>query len=547
VTVNFPAGDLIINGKRIRSEKTLPVISPSTEEIVGEISAASEKEVALAVEAAAEAFKEWKLVSLKHRLGYIGKFRNELLKRIDELAYIDAAEAGHPLGVGVGEVCYAAMIAKYYEKFAADFLKEEKMPSSYPFNLISQFRKSYRVFEPLGVIGIISPWNIPIILSLAHIIPSLAAGNTVVFKPSMYSTFVSLKLCEIFEEVGLPPGVLNVVTGSGEETGIYLTSANVQKISFTGSGAAAVSVLENCAKNLTPASMELGGCDAMIVLKDANLDNAASAAVFGTFWNSGQICIASKRLMVDNQIKDEFLKKILTRVKKLRVGDPLLRDTDIGPLINRAAVEKTDNFVKDAVLKGAKIEIGGKKIEGKGFFYEPTVLSKLNMSMLLTYEERFGPVMSVIGYDSMEEAIAMANYTEYGLSSSIWSRDIKKAREIESRISSGFATINSVSDFAVYSPFGGTKRSGFGRSLSKEGLRDVTLQKTVEVIEREMPIVNPFWFPWTAASEEILTAIAKFFFIDGLKGKIGLLIKVLGSMVVRQREYRDFIKPEPKR
>lgn len=542
MNVKLPSGELRINGKKVKTEKTIPVVNPTTEEVIGEIASATEKDVNMAVEAAGEAFKTWKILPLERRLSYLKKFRNLMLEKMNETAYIDAIESGHPFLVGLTEAFVGSATAKYYERFAKEFLKEERLPSPFPFKLMYQMRKSYKVYEPMGVIGVITPWNTPVILSLNHIIPALAAGNTVVFKPSKYTTFVSLKLYEIFEEAGLPAGVLNVVTGSGAETGTYLTRSKIQKISFTGSSITAPKILENCAKNLTPTTLELGGCDAMIILKDADLDDAASAAVYGSFWNSGQICVASKRILVDKNIKEDFIRKVLARVNKLKMGDPLEKGTDVGPLVTRGQVDNTEAFVKDAVARGAKIVSGGKRREGKGYFFEPTVLTNIDMSMLITYEERFGPVMSIYEFEGEEEAIAMANYPEYGLSSSIWTRNIKKAKEIQRRIVSGFATINSTSDFALYSPYGGVKKSGFGKVHGREGLLEVTYHKTIDVVERKLPMATPYWFPWTAVSCENMINFARIFFKDGLKGKLSMLGRFLKGTMAHEKEYKEFIK-----
>jgi len=543
MTFALPSGEIRINGKKVRTEKTVPVISPTTEETIGEICIASEKDVALAVEAADEAFKTWRSVSLDHRISYLRRFREQALKKLEELAWINAYESGKPLLMGIGDAAFGCVAnAKYHEMFAKDFLREREIPHPFPFNLIHQLKKTYRVFSPLGAIAVISPWNVPLFLSLAHIIPALIAGNTVVFKPSAYSSFVSLKAYEMFEEAGLPPGVLNVVTGTGPETGTYLTRSKVRKVSFTGSSLAGKKVLENCAGNLIPASLELGGDNASIVLRDADLDRAASGAVFGAFWNSGQICMSTKRVLVAREIKEEFVRKVVKMTRKLKVGDPFDADTDIGPLMFKHELDNMDRFVQDAVAKGAKLECGGRRLQRKGYYYEPTVLSNAKMSMVLACEEVFGPVMSIFEFETEEEAIAMANYPEYGLSAAVWSRDIRKAKDVARRLEAGQIWINDTSFIELYSPYGGVKKSGFGRTLAKEGLRDFTMQKSITVYTGRLPLVNPAWFPWTETSIRDLVNGIKLFCSDGLRGKLTTLIAWLKAALAHEKEYRDFTK-----
>jgi succinate-semialdehyde dehydrogenase/glutarate-semialdehyde dehydrogenase len=374
------------------------------------------------------------------------------------------------------EIYSACDVLTYYTKHAAEMLHSEKRS----LHGLMRFMKKLRIeYQPLGVIGVISPWNGPFILSLSPTIQALLAGNAVLLKPSEVTPFSGKLVGDLLEAVALPKGLLTVLMGDGE-TGAALAEAGVDKISFTGSVKTGRSVAEACARQLIPCTLELGGKDPMIVCEDANLDNAAGGAIVGAFLNSGHVCCGTERVYVVDEVADEFTQKVLERVALLRQGSR--GEFDIGAIFWDRQLEIIEAHVADAVAKGAKLLAGGRRNPSlNGLFFEPTVLADVNHDMLIMQEETFGPVLPIMRVSDLDEAVRLANQTHYGLGSNIWTRDQRRGVELARRINSGSACINdmAITYGVLEAPFGGLKSSGVGQVHGSNALRGFTHPKPI--------------------------------------------------------------------
>jgi succinate-semialdehyde dehydrogenase/glutarate-semialdehyde dehydrogenase len=355
-------------------------------------------------------------------------------------------------------------------------------------------------YRPMGVIGIITPWNFPFILSLNPAVQAMMAGNTVVTKPSEITPFVGIALGQLMEAAGLPEGVYQVVTGDGS-TGAALVEAGCDKISFTGSVRTGRLVAEACGKRLIPCTLELGGKDPMIVCEDADLERAANGAVFGAFANAGQVCTSTERVYVHEKIADKFVSRVVEITRGLRQGLNSEGEIDVGAICSETQMDIIERHVKDAVEKGAKVLTGGKRNpKYKGNFYEPTVLTNVNHGMEIMREETFGPVLPIQVVRDEEEAIRLANDTVYGLNSNVWTRDKRKGKKLANRIESGCSTVNDcLVNYAVAeNPFGGVKESGIGRVNGEMGLKSYCHVQGV-LIDRFGTKSELLWYPYSAS------------------------------------------------
>jgi len=333
------------------------------------------------------------------------------------------------------------------------------------------------------VIGSIMPWNFPLWQCVRFAAPSLMVGNTAVFKPSSVTPQSGLQLQEVFDSTGVPPGTFNVVLGSSEVAS-YLIEANTTAISFTGSVPAGQDVAEQASSRLKKVVLELGGSDPFIVLDDADVEAASTGAVAGRFINNGQSCICAKRFFVARKIADEFLDRFTSKTKSLRVGDPLSPETDVGPLVREESLYKLDRQVKDSIKMGAKVQLGGERLKRKGFFYAPTILTEVEPAMPVMKEETFGPAAPVMIVKDDDEAVRYANNSEFGLGSSVWSRDIRRAEKVARQIAAGMVTVNNIVVSDPRMPFGGVKESGIGRELSRYGMLEFTNIKSIRLYEK---------------------------------------------------------------
>ena len=463
-------------------------INPTTEESIGEFELYSEEMVADVIKEARKSFIEWRNISISEREKFIKNFANILKEKKDEVAELITKETGKPMIEAEGEIDGALDMIEWFLSKTRNIIQDEDI------KLDVEDATARIKFEPVGVVGLITPWNFPIDAPLWKIVPVLLTGNTIVFKPSELSTLCGLKIDELFKKAGLPGGIFNIITGNGT-TGQYLVSSKVNMISFTGSTKAGKDVAGKAGKELKKVVLELGDRDPFIVFNDAIFEQAINAALFGRFLNCGQVCTAAKRIFIDRKIYDSFLEKFVEKVKSLKIGNPLERGTEIGPIVSEKQLKNLETQVKDALGKGAKLLCGGKELERKGYFYEPTVLTNITDDMLVAGEEVFGPVASIFSFNSIEEAIKMANNTKYGLGASVWTEDSKKAEEIVKSIESGMVWINDFGTPYPQCPQGGIKESGIGRELSKYGILEFCNMKTV-VDSKDKTIKKPWWFPY---------------------------------------------------
>ena len=394
-----------------------------------------------------------------------------LRDRKTELARIAVLEMGKSITEAEAEVEKCAWSCDFFAENAARFLADEKVASN--------ATESYVAFRPLGVVLAIMPWNFPYWQVFRFAAPTLMAGNTSVLKHASNVSRVALEIERIFQEAGLPQGVLRTVLVPGSETGRLIEDSRIAAVTLTGSEAAGVEVAATSGHVLKKTVLELGGSDPFIVLEDADLDEAAQVAVTARFQNNGQSCIAAKRFIVVDSVAEAFEQKFVANTARLKVGDPLEYDTRIGPLARKDLQETLDQQVQQSIQQGAKVLIGGKAREGKGNFYEPTILTNVTPEMSVFNDETFGPVAAVIRARDTEHALELANDSKFGLSSNLWTRNIEQARELTARIEAGGVFINGMTASDPRLPFGGVKRSGYGRELSSFGIREFVNVQTV--------------------------------------------------------------------
>jgi len=418
---------------------------------------------------AKRAFPEWKKDYEKRR-SYIYNLVEYLKKNKTELAKVVTSEMGKPIKESTGEVEKCAWALEFYADHGDSFLADEV--------LNTDARKSFLTFEPLGVIGSIMPWNFPYWQALRFAAPCLMAGNVIVMKPSRITLQSGIEIEKAFTESGIPDGIFQTIVGSVESAN-HLIDSEINAVTFTGSTNAGAKVGQRAANNLKKCVLELGGSDPFIVLDDAIIEKAVEGAVKGRFINCGQSCVASKRFFVAKNIAKDFIELFIKKASQLKVGDPTSIETDIGPLSSKDGLETISGIVEDAKMNGAEILLGGSEIDGKGYFYQPTILTNVKPNMRIAKEETFGPVAPITIVDNESEAIRLANDTEFGLGASIWTKDLAKAEKISRRIESGIVSVNNVVISDPRIPFGGIKHSGFGRELSRYGILEFVNIKSV--------------------------------------------------------------------
>ncbi len=418
---------------------------------------------------ARRAFPEWKKDYEKRR-SYIYELVEYLKKNKIELAKVATSEMGKTIKESSGEVEKCAWALEFYADHGDSFLADEV--------LNTDARKSFLTFEPLGVIGSIMPWNFPYWQALRFAAPCLMAGNVIVMKPSRITMQTGIEIEKAFTESGIPDGIFQTVVGSVESAN-HLIDSDVNAVTFTGSTDAGAKVGQRAAMNLKKCVLELGGSDPFIVLDDAIIEKATEGAVKGRFINCGQSCVASKRFFVSKNIAKDFIELFIKKASQLKVGNPTLIETDIGPLSSKGSLETISGIVEDAKEKGAEILLGGSEIDGKGYFYQPTILTNVKPNMRIAKEETFGPVAPITIVENESEAVRLANDTEFGLGASIWTKDLAKAEKISRRIESGIVSVNNVVISDPRIPFGGIKHSGFGRELSRYGMLEFVNIKSV--------------------------------------------------------------------
>ncbi len=445
----------------------IAVVEPATERVMAEIPRAGVEETDAAVAAAKAAFGAWRAVAPGDRAAIMRRLADALEREAGELATLEARNAGKPITDARGEIAMVVECFRYYAG-APERLLGRQIPVAGGVDIT--FR------EPLGVVGLITPWNFPLVIASWKVAPALAAGNAVVLKPAELTPLTSIELERIGLEAGLPEGVLNVVAGPGSVCGQRLVEhPDVAKIAFTGSTAVGRGIAAGAAETIKRVTLELGGKSANVIFADADLEAAAAAAPFAVFGNAGQDCCARSRILVEAEAMDEFMAALERTVKQMTVGDPLSERTEMGPLISADQRETVGSYVPD----DAPVAFRGSVPDGPGFWFPPTVLAPVSNSDRAAREEIFGPVASVIPFAGEAEGVALANDTIYGLSGSVWTRDGAKALRVARAIETGVISINSNSSVRVTTPFGGFKQSGVGRELGPDALDHYTDVKNV--------------------------------------------------------------------
>ena len=457
-----------------QTETKLRTVNPATEAILNEYDIMTKEQIDAKVKTSRTAFSEWRN-DIDKRVDFLYSFANELRKNLENLAKTATQEMGKAIKESRSEVEKCAWAIEYFADNGKIFASDEVVNTD--------ARKSIITLEPLGVIGSIMPWNFPYWQALRFAAPSLMAGNTIVLKPASATMQCGIEIERTFNKSGLADGVFQTLIGDSSiaET---LIDSDINAVTFTGSVQVGGKVAQRATSQLKKTVLELGGSDPFIVCEDADLEKASSGAVKGRFINSGQSCIASKRFIVVRKIANEFIEMFVQKTQKLKVGDPMSNETDIGPLVNINSLKNMESLVAQSVEEGAELLTGGERTDSKGFFYPPTVLKNVSPSMRIASEEVFGPIAPVIIAEDEKEAMKVANDSKYGLGASIWTQDLDKAERMSRAVESGIVTVNNVVISDPRVPFGGIKNSGFGRELSKYGMLEFVNIKSVRFYDQ---------------------------------------------------------------
>jgi acyl-CoA reductase-like NAD-dependent aldehyde dehydrogenase len=499
--------------------ETIPSIDPATGNILAQFEKTLPASLPEILSRARAAQSAWSAVPTRKRCSQLRVLRDSMMASRDALADAVVGESGKPRVEALFADLFVALdTAEYFSKHGVRLLRPERVPH----HSSAGKAKSGRLFyDPVGVIGIISSWNYPLAIPLGQIVPAVAAGNAVVSKTSDFTPQCGALIERLFADAGFPQNLVTVIQGGGE-IGQALIEAGPDKIMFTGSVATGRRVAEACAKKLIPSVLELGGKDAMIVLADANLDVAASAAVWGSYTNCGQVCLSVERLFVEQPIEEKFLALCVEKTKKLRLGPGCDPATDVGPLIRPQHVQRMRDLVHDAVARGARVLCGGKPRPDLGAnFFAPTVMAGVNSSMRLFEEETFGPILAVQSVEDAEEAVVRANDSTFALAASVWTSDAKRGQAIAARLRAGAVMVNdAISYFGIAeAPHGGCGASGWGRTHGKAGVLEMVQQKYIDV-DRLPGREKPWWYRYGPDLERAADAFLRFEFGGGLVAKL---------------------------
>ncbi len=469
-----------INGELIppSNNRYLDNYNPSEGKVYGKIPDSNEKDIAKAYSAAEKAFPIWSSSSVEFRSKILQRIADLILENLEDLALAESKDNGKPLSLATAvDIPRASSNFSFFAKAITQFSSE-----SHENNSINTINFTLR--QPLGVVGCISPWNLPLYLFTWKIAPALAAGNCVVAKPSEVTPYTAYLLAKICMEAGLPKGVLNIVHGLGASCGNAIVEhTNIKAISFTGGTKTGEHIARTAAPMFKKLSLELGGKNPNIIFSDCNYDKMLQVTIKSSFANQGQICLCGSRIFVEDKIYDQFKNDFLEKVKQLKVGNPLDKQTDLGALVSKEHLEKVDSYVKKAVEEGGVLLHGGKRIQienfPEGYFYQPTVIEVESNNCTLNQQEVFGPVVSLMKFSTEEEAIQLANGTKYGLSASVWTSNIDRSMRLSQQLKTGIVWVNTWLNRDLRTPFGGTKSSGVGREGGLEALRFFTEPKNV--------------------------------------------------------------------
>jgi len=499
---------------------TLPSINPATGAVVGQFEKTAPSLIPEIISSARIAQNEWKKVSIRKRCAKLRILCERIMISRNELADAVVLESGKPRVEALfADIFVALDSAKYWSKNAASVLRTQRVPHH---SIAAKAKSGYLVYEPLGVIAIISSWNYPIAIPVSQIIPAVAAGNAVVCKTSDFTPQCGALIEKLFLDAGFPKNLVTIVQG-GAEVGQALIEAAPDKVLFTGSVATGRRVAEACAKKLIPSVLELGGKDAMIVLADADLDIAASAAVWGSYTNCGQVCLSVERLFVEESVAESFAALCVAKTKKLRLGPGSDPNTDVGPLIRPQHVQRMGELIRDAVSRGARILCGGNPRPDLGpNFFEPTVIVGVDSTMKLFQEETFGPILAIESVSEAETGVARANDSPFALAASVWTGDARRGEAIARRLRAGAVMVNdAISYFAISeAPHGGCGASGWGRTHGKAGLLEMVQTKYIDV-DRLPRREKPWWYRYGVDLERAADAFLRFEFSAGIAAKLG--------------------------
>jgi acyl-CoA reductase-like NAD-dependent aldehyde dehydrogenase len=507
--------------------------NPATGEEIGRVPAISAADVETAVEKSRAAFLRWRETSFKQRARIVMKAREVILAEMEEIARLISDESGKPVAEALSmEIAPVLDLMQYFARNAAKILKPEKINIGL-YRMLGRYSKI--IYQPLGVVGIIPAWNYPFSIPVGETAMALLAGNAVILKPSELTPFTGVKIGEIFAKAGLPENVLQVLTGDGR-TGAALVDAGVNKIMCTGSVGTGRKIAETAAKHLTSVVLELGGKDPMIVFQDANLNLAAEAAIWGAFCNSGQSCSSVERLYVEESVVEDFTDLIVEKTKKLRQNYGSDESTDIAAMSSERQLKIVEDHVRSFAEEGAKILTGGKRnAEFKGAFFEPTVIGGADNSMRAMREETFGPTLPIAVFKTEEEAIKLANDSEFGLTASVWTKDLTKGKRVAERIEAGTVCVNEVlyTHGIGQTPWGGFKNSGYGRTHGKHGLMELVQPQHIHV-NRFSLLPNAWWLPYSPEAVETFRGFATYF----ATGSLFQTMKLAPQLLRRIKELR---------
>jgi len=495
--------------------QVITVTNPATLEKVAEVPVTDEAGVQAAVERARAAQAVWREMDFARRAAALRRYRDAIIDNKDRIAEVVVSETGKPIAeVYGGELMYVCDAIGYWAKNAERFLADQYVRPH-----LLRNKAAYSTYRPLGVVGIIGPWNFPFTLTIGEGLPALMAGNAVIIKPSEVTPRSTVIGCEIADEAGLPRGLLQAIPGFGATGGWLVDRADM--ICFTGSVATGKKVAQRAAARLIPVTLELGGKDPMIVLKDADLERAVNGCVWGGLFNAGQVCMSVERVYVEEPVYDAFVQKVSERVRQLRQGHSK-EEIDVGSMTFPPQLAKVEQHVQEALAAGATLLAGGRRNPAlPGLFYEPTVLTNVNHQMEVMREETFGPVIPIMKVHDVDEAIRLANDSPYGLTASIWTRDLEKGRVLARRIEAGAVCVNdALINFMVTDvPMGGVKDSGLGRRHGPDGIRKFCAQQTV-VVDRWGARREINWYPARRGAARLYRRLLNLLFRSGWRKKL---------------------------
>ncbi len=514
-----------IDGRDVRVGESTAISSyaPATGDLLGEVPTLDSAAVRASVERARRAQRAWAARSVDDRCEALRRYRDAVIEQKDELVLLLSRETGKPLQEALlHEVAVVSSLIGYFTERADDLLAPREIPLT-----LFKHRRSFVHYVPRGVVGVISPWNFPFLLPMRDVLLALLAGNAVVLKPSEVTPLIALAAKRLWDEAGLDPDLFQIVTGDGT-TGAALIDAGIQFCVFTGAVSTGRRVAAACGERLIPCVMELGGKAPLIVTADVDVERAARGAVFGAFSNAGQICISVERVFVHERVADAFCGRVVELTNELRVGDPASGEVDVGAIIFPKQLSIVEAHISDALEKGATLLTGGRRLDGPGQFFAPTVLGKCDPSMSVMTKEIFGPILPIMRVRSDDEAVSLANDSDLGLNAYVFARDTRYGHELAERIEAGNVVVNDVLSNAgcPEAPFGGIKQSGFGRMMGDESLREMCDVKHISV-DRIAPSNDPLWFPYSktglaiakAATDLVLGASPMRRWSRGLLGK----------------------------